>query len=279
MTNIDSIIKYLDDYLVETGQKELNAVDANKLLAKANLLRDSKSRLGKPLRELLRVGQLPHAYQVNGRFWYIPHSVNSKKAIHIVNTSPPKTQKKKTIPTKIDLAKLKEKISEARNKYKPNNVKCLFIAEAPPDNVERFFYYEDVRKADYLFLGLTEVLYPDLKEDYLKKKRPIEMKTKILNKFQDNGYYLIDLLDIPKDYFDGDWNDAASLLVTKIKSDFGEQVLIIITKVNVFDVLYLKLLSKGFINVSKERLPFPSTGGQKEFREGFKRALKKLNLI
>ena len=278
MSNIFSIIKYLDDYLENTGQKELNAVDANEILAKANLLRDSDSRPGKPLRDLLRAGKLPHAYQVNGRFWYIPHSGDGKSSSHIASTPTKKSQKKKMVPTKIDTAKLKEKILEARNKYKPNNVKCLFIAEAPPDSVKRFFYYEDVKKADYLFLGIIDVLYPDLKTSFLSLRRSKEKKKEILNKLKSDGFYLLDLLNEPMGSFTGDLNEAALVLVNKIEKEFDKNIPIILTKVNVFDLLYNKLVKVGFTNVSKERLQFPSTGGQSNFRNGFIKALKEVGI-
>jgi len=193
-------------------------------------------------------------------------------------TLKPKAEKKRKTLKKIDLEELKKQISGARNKYKPEKVKCIFIAEAPPDSVERFFYYEDVKKADYLFLGIMEVLYPGLKETYINQKRPIELKSKILDKFKNDGYYLLDLLNVPKGYFYGDWDDAANSLVNKIETEFEKHIPIILIKVNVYDLLYSKFIEKAFTNVSKERLPFPSTGGQTEFREGFKRALNELDL-
>ena len=36
-------------------------------------------------------------------------------------------------------------INSAREKYKPERIKLLFIAEAPPEQTERFFYYEKVK--------------------------------------------------------------------------------------------------------------------------------------
>lgn len=46
-------------------------------------------------------------------------------------------------------------INNAREKYKPTNIKLLFIAEAPPEQTERFFYYEKVKDNDWLFLGFA----------------------------------------------------------------------------------------------------------------------------
>lgn len=75
--NTTTIINYLDKYLQTTGRKSISPVEANAILEKAGLLKDSKSRPGLPLRKMLRNGELPHAYQVSGK-WIIPLSKNIK---------------------------------------------------------------------------------------------------------------------------------------------------------------------------------------------------------
>lgn len=74
--DVKAIINYLDTYLTKTGRPSIDPVEANAVLAKAGLLSDSKDRPGKPLRNLLRDGQLPHAFQSGGKgsLWTIPHS-------------------------------------------------------------------------------------------------------------------------------------------------------------------------------------------------------------
>lgn len=74
-----TIIEYLDGYLSKTGLSNITPIEANAVLAKAGLLQDSRDRPGKPLRDLLRKGNLPHAYQVGGKGsgWAIPHSGSS----------------------------------------------------------------------------------------------------------------------------------------------------------------------------------------------------------
>ena len=189
-----------------------------------------------------------------------------------------KGEKRNWTPKKINLAKLKKQISITRNNYKPEKVNCIFVAEAPPDSVERFFYYEDVKEKDYLFLGIMEVLYPKLKENYITQQRPTELKRSILQKFKNDGFYLMDLLDVPKGYFVGDWNAAVNSCVTRVEKEFGKNIPVILIKANVYDLLYSKLIGKDFTNISKEKLPFPSTGWQVEFRKLFKRALNKLQI-
>lgn len=81
MSNI-SIIKCLDDYIFKNGYKEINPVQANEVLEKARLLKDSASRPGAPLRALLRKGIIPHAFQSGGKGtgWTIPHSSKGKRS-------------------------------------------------------------------------------------------------------------------------------------------------------------------------------------------------------
>ena len=83
----------------------------------------------------------------------------------------------------LDRIKILKQLETARNKYKPEKIKILIIGEAPPEWIDRFFYYEDVKKADYLFLGIIGVLYPDLKNQYMVNKRNRVIKEKILKKF------------------------------------------------------------------------------------------------
>lgn len=74
MANIELIIKCIDTYLEHKKISEVRAVEAASILDRANILHDNSSRRGLPLRNLLRAGKIPHAYQLpNGR-WFIPHS-------------------------------------------------------------------------------------------------------------------------------------------------------------------------------------------------------------
>lgn len=84
--DINAIITYLDTHLTRTGQPNIDPIEANSILAKAGLLIDSKDRPGKPLRDLLRKGLLPHAFQSGGKGspWTIPHS--SKRTSKTVAT-------------------------------------------------------------------------------------------------------------------------------------------------------------------------------------------------
>ena len=57
-------------------------------------------------------------------------------------------------------------IEKARLKYKPKKIKYLLIAETPPkSNSNRYFYYENVKEKDSLFLETMIVLYPEFVSD------------------------------------------------------------------------------------------------------------------
>lgn len=71
MADVERINAYLQQYLEAGGMYKLSAVDAARVLDRAGLLSDSKSRPGRPLRELLRRGRIRGAAQeANGR-WFI----------------------------------------------------------------------------------------------------------------------------------------------------------------------------------------------------------------
>jgi len=277
------ITKFLDDYLTKSGRADIGPVEANALLAKAGILRDSKDRPGKPLRDLLRKGKLPHAYQPDGKGsnWVIPHS--NKGQSFFSNYTSVKQQKKSinVMPTKIveptsDISQLKKQLEEARQKYKPETVKYLLVAEAPPDSLERFFYYDNVREHDYLFLGIAEALYPKLKEQYLLNRRNNEIKNSILQKFQQEGFYLLDLSELPLSLINTNLRSQLPNLIERIKSVANDNTQIILIKANVYDIAF-QPLKKQFEKVIDQRITFPGQGGQRKFQDEFKQALKKVH--
>ena len=76
------ISQFLDEYLQKTGRESIGAVEANALLDKAGILKDNPQKPGLPLRNKLRNGKLPHAYQVAGKGseWVIPLSTAERTA-------------------------------------------------------------------------------------------------------------------------------------------------------------------------------------------------------
>ncbi|MFI5160637.1 MAG: hypothetical protein ACHQHN_05135 [Sphingobacteriales bacterium] len=170
---------------------------------------------------------------------------------------------------------IKRKISEARLKYRPTKIKTIIVAEAPPDSIERFFYFENVKVADFLFLGIIEVLYPKLKDQYMnwnQRRSPI-IKRQILNRFMSDGYFLLDLSEIPKGLLKKPINSCLDDLITRIPS---KKINVILIKANVYDCCYKKLLNDGYSVINK-RIPFPSTGQQIIFKKLFNEAIELQN--
>lgn len=279
-----AIIKFLDDYLTKSGRADIDPVEANDLLAKAGILKDSKDRPGKPLRDLLRKGKLPHAFQAGGKGsgWTIPHSSKGKSAVSNYSSTNQQTKKVATVKTTkatettTDISQLIKQLEKARQKYKPETVKYLLVAEAPPDSLEHFFYYDNVRQHDYLFLGVAEALYPKLKEQFLLSGRSSEIKNTILQTLQQDGFYLLDLSELPLSLLDTDLQSQLPTLVDKINSVADDNTQIILIKANVYDIAFYYLKQK-FENIIDQRITFPGQGGQRKFQDGFKQALKKVH--
>ena len=79
MANIDLIIKKIDEYLEKNNLNEVKAVEAAEYLDRIGVLKDSKSRPGLPLRNILRDNLIPNAeyrikpWNTRGN-WFIHHS-------------------------------------------------------------------------------------------------------------------------------------------------------------------------------------------------------------
>ena len=116
-----------------------------------------------------------------------------------------------------DAQYLKETYAKARNKYKPSHINRLLITEAPPCNLDRYFYFEDVKKQDSLFLEIMGVLYPDRKQRYLKVGRPMEGKIELLEMFKEDGYLLLDLYEVPDHVFSASNEACIEALIKRLE--------------------------------------------------------------
>ena len=280
MSEIQKIIKCLDDTIEKRGITHLSPVDANKILEEARLLNDSSDRPGLPLRKLLRGGRIPHAYQPGGKnsAWFIPHSSKfqsrtKKSSLQTEQTKDPLVQPKNNKPS-TDVKELESQIEEARNSYRPGVIKYVLIAEAPPDSIDRFFYYPDVKTADYLFLGVMGVLFPERKQKYISLGRPESMKKDLLRDFQEKGFFLLDLLDFPINLYSGSLENAVPPLLDKLKKCADDNTPIILIKATVYVLAFQPLVSNGFKNTVSLRIPFPGQGWQTEFGTKFSEALE-----
>lgn len=154
----------------------------------------------------------------------------------------------------------------------------VFIGEAPPPE-ERYFYYPDSTQHDYLFLELLQVLYPELKNggsDYIRTNKPA-----LLRRFADDGYLLVDAIEgrialrssaLRKRAISASQQDLLNRLQVVRPKDF----VAIPVKTTVQDALSEETKSRIGARFVHERIPFPSTGQQTNFRVRLSRVLETL---
>lgn len=148
----------------------------------------------------------------------------------------------------------------AASKYKPEKIRLLLVAEAPPAADDRYFYFEDVTSHDWLFLGVADVL--------LGRKPSRSDKGNALTELKDAGVFLIDLRLDPVD--GTDLQKYVPDLVSRCRILSADRIVLI--KATVFDAAYEALLAAG-LPIVNQRVYFPSTGRQAEFRRQLSEAV------
>jgi hypothetical protein len=170
---------------------------------------------------------------------------------------------------------MKNEFETAREKYQPSEIKYLLVAESPPQKGSgRFFYFEDVKEHDALFLETMKVLYPS---DYSDTKYVRRNKADFLRKFMNDGYYLIDSTDIPiadKNKRNEYIEQALPDLCRKIRDIIGNKTKIILISRGVYDVCLSRLKSEGFNVLNTEMIDHPSSGGQTKYKNKIGKLLK-----
>jgi hypothetical protein len=171
-----------------------------------------------------------------------------------------------------DVEFLKAKYSIARNKFRPSTIRTLLIAEAPPCSLDRYFYFEDVKRQDSLFLEVMGVLYNAEKEAYLKSGRDPSLKQSLLQRFQEDGFWLLDLAEVPPEITGSTYEDELPSLLNRVGKVIDKKATVILIKASVYDICYGPLVARGY-HVANERIPFPGSGQQARFREKFERII------
>lgn len=161
------------------------------------------------------------------------------------------------------------KVQEAREKYRPQEVKLLFIAEAPPCREGHFFYFEDVPRGDSLFLHVIRAVFPDL--EHLETKEIRARKEEMLYRFAESGCFLEDSVPvaIPKGakHKEKIIVEQQSDLIKRIEPYKSTAKLVLLSSA-VFKSNYEVLKNEGFHILNDFMLPFPGSGQQSKFKEG-----------
>jgi hypothetical protein len=131
-----------------------------------------------------------------------------------------------------------------------------------------------VKTADYLFLGILEVLSPESKREYMQRDRDPQLKRHFLNWLKEEGFYLSDLSNLPLSYLSHEIERQIPALLEKLSNIITKETPIILLKVSIFNLLYTPLEKAGYTSVVPIEIPFPSTGHQQEFYSKFKEAIE-----
>jgi len=163
------------------------------------------------------------------------------------------------------------RVQEAREKYRPEFIKTIFIAEAPPCTDDRFFYFEDIKKGDSLFLHIIRAVFPELEAWETKAIRA--KKEELLIQFRDQGYFLEDSVaeaipkgTKPKEKENIIINNQEDLL--KRISPYKAQSNFVVLSSTVFKANYELLKNEGFNILNDFMIPFPGSGQQSNFKAG-----------
>jgi hypothetical protein len=168
-------------------------------------------------------------------------------------------------------------IRRLRERYRPERVTVLFVAESPPepsDDEVRFFYNPDLESWDYLYRAVMQCVFPEEFE-----YRPRE-KADWLRKFQAHGYYLIDATDRPVNRLSPAerrrvLDAAVGGKVAEIRRLVARGTPIVLVKKNVFATFEGPLRDAGYNVIHESFLPFPAYGHQARFVEACRQCLRK----
>lgn len=147
-----------------------------------------------------------------------------------------------------------------------------------PWDPNRFFYFESVHEKDYLYIETMNVLHTDRSEDNFRPPN----KAWYLQRFKDDGFYLIDVFDTPIDgeirnRIRKEWvlanQEEVLRKMERLKPSITDETRIILIKASVYE-LDLILRSAGYNVANTNMIPFPSTGHQMEYREEMTQVLE-----
>ncbi|WP_078315386.1 hypothetical protein [Mycobacterium sp. D16Q16] len=158
-------------------------------------------------------------------------------------------------------AEVRQRRAAAARQYQPDKVRLLLVAQAPPDAAGRYFYFTDVPTQDTLFRSVARAILPGTEPTR-------DNKASLLAQLREQGVFLVDLKPDPAD--GSDLVPYVPALLDRIAELEPDRIILI--KVDVYDAAYPALAAAG-LSVSKVRIPFPSSGRQKEFAAAFGRAL------
>jgi hypothetical protein len=150
----------------------------------------------------------------------------------------------------------------AAERYRPEVVELLLVAEAPPSTLDRFFYFEHVPTHDSLFRYVVRGLLGET---------PNRDKAPYLDELTARGVFLVHLCEDPFSSRREAIPGCVPGLVQRCRELRPGRLILI--GAGTYDHAYDALVAAG-LPVVDMRLPYPGSGQQRRFAEGFELALR-----
>ena len=172
-----------------------------------------------------------------------------------------------------------DKYTTAARKYQPTSIKILFVAESPPAGDERYFYFADVAMGDSLWVNLMRAIYHG---QFGETKQERSRKRQWLERFQGDGFFLIDALQRPVERGASEAERARRIKARE--QEIIEEICglnpthVVMIKTAVYEQLGPAARRAGLPLVNDRPLPFPGSGQQRRFQETFARFVAEARL-
>jgi len=147
--------------------------------------------------------------------------------------------------------------------YQPKRIRLLVVAEAPPADEERYFYFEGAATTDPLFEEVCAVLF---------EARPAGDKAPYLRELRRRGVFVIEAMP---DLAGADRPLGPYVAPLLLNLDTLAPEKIILVTARVYDAVHPQAKKLPVVDV---RIPFGASPDQPEFRQAFRRALVRAGL-
>jgi len=161
------------------------------------------------------------------------------------------------VPKRKDISQIGPKNKEYRDffkRYIPENPKLVFIAESPPLNLEDYFYFDEEFGKQRFFATIIKAVF-----DVEYNQGFHESKKNLLNKFQKEGFVLLDVSPEPIKHDESSievLREEKSSFLEGLNNYVSQKTDLIIIKESVHDLLYDDI--KGMYNIlNEEYISFP----------------------
>ena len=154
-----------------------------------------------------------------------------------------------------DAARRRRQAAAAR--YRPARIYTLLVSEAPPSALDRYFYFEDVAEHDSLFRHVVQAVLGE---------KPTRDKAPYLDELRERGWFLVHMSEDP-------FRDRAMLrpllpdLLARCEQLAPRRIIVV--GAPLYDLVFGPMRATG-LPVVDVRLPYPGSGQQRRFLEGFR---------